>query len=279
MFIGGGRFVMGSDVSYPEEGPASEETVASFWIDATEVTVARFAAFVAATGYVTTAERAPDLTGMPGASGDALKPGGAVFQPAPDIGGGAMSWWKYVPGAYWRFPRGPDYPAAAPNEPVTQIAYTDALAFAGWAGGRLPTETEWEFAAQAGDAAPAADPHQPENANTWQGIFPVQNTGEDGFDGVAPAGCFAPNTFGLYDMIGNVWEWTADAYAPRHGAVAQDAASMDAATHVIKGGSYLCAQNYCIRYRSAARQPQESGLGTNHVGFRVAYDEKPAQPR
>ena len=275
VFIEGGDFIMGDDGAYPEEGPARTLAVSSFWIDPAEVTVDRFAAFVAATGYATIAERP-----------DGPAPGGAVFQPASDAVAGGINWWRYVPGANWRRPQGPDMPAAAPNEPVTQIAFDDALAFAEWAGGRLPTEAEWEFAARAGAPHRAGSYAPPQAANTWQGFFPVQNTAEDGFEGVAPAGCFAPNGFGLYDMIGNVWEWTADWYAPQRPdetrdpkgpsqQASYDPANPGVASRVIKGGSYLCAKNYCMRYRPAARHAQDTGLGTNHIGFRLAYDRAP----
>ncbi len=287
VFIEGGDFVMGVDDAYPEEGPAHRVTVSSFWIDPAEVTVARFAAFVEATGYVTVAEKTIDpatVEDAPAADASLLEPGGAVFQPSPDVSLSAFNWWKYVAGANWRYPQGPEKPRAALSEPVTQIAFEDARAFAQWAGGRLPTEAEWEYAAKAGGTISETTSSPPADANTWQGIFPVQNTKRDGFEGVAPAGCFAPNAFGLYDMIGNVWEWTANWYAPGHeegeGANPQgpavdrsyDPRSPGVPVRVIKGGSYLCAENYCIRYRPSARHAQETGLGTNHIGFRIVYD-------
>ncbi len=287
VFIKGGDFIMGADDAYPEEGPAHQVTVSSFWLDPAEVTVARFSAFVEETGYVTVAEKPVDAATMEGLAihdTAALEPGGAVFQPSPDISLSALSWWKYVPGANWRYPRGPDKSRAAPSEPATQIAFKDAVAFAEWAGGRLPTEAEWEYAARGGRVSAAAQTSPPDNANTWQGIFPVQNTKQDGFEGVAPTGCFEPNKLGLYDMIGNVWEWTATWYAPRHRvdetedpvgpapAESYDLHNPGTPVRVIKGGSYLCAENYCMRYRPAARHAQDTGLGTNHIGFRVAYD-------
>jgi formylglycine-generating enzyme required for sulfatase activity len=286
VFIEGGRFLMGDDDAYPEEGPARAVFVSSFWLDPAEVTVERFAAFVDATGYVTVAEKPVDpalAEDAAVADASALGPGGAVFLPAKDAAASGLNWWTYAPGANWRHPQGPDKPPAAASEPATQIAFDDALAFAAWAGGRLPTEAEWEFAASAGSGRSAADFDPPDEANTWQGIFPVQNTGEDGFEGVAPAGCFAPNGRGLYDMIGNVWEWTADWYAPQRpdeahdpkGApqsMSYDPANPGVPVRVIKGGSYLCAKSYCMRYRPAARHAQDTGLGTNHIGFRLAYD-------
>lgn len=291
--IEGGQFTMGSDANYREESPSRTVTVDTFWMDRTEVTVERFARFVEETGYETVAERPVDPETMPDVDLEArpdlapiFEPGGAVFRPGDVETLRNASWWHYVPGANWRHPQGPDAPEAAPREPVTQIAFEDAEAFASWAGGRLPTEAEWEYAALAADEGASSTSARPRNANTWQGIFPVENTGEDGFDGVAPAGCFAPNANGLHDMLGNVWEWTTDWYAPFPAAdtdnpqgVPQDR-SFDPAnpgvpSRVLKGGSFLCAENYCQRYRPAARHPQETGLGTNHIGFRLVYDEAP----
>lgn len=267
---------MGGDNAYPEEAPVQEVLVGSFWLDATEVTVDRFSEFVVSSGYVTVAERRTD--------GAPWLPGGAVFLPPQDAMVTGLSWWKYVPGATWRYPQGPGKQPAAAAEPATQIAFEDALAFAAWAGGRLPTEAEWEFAARVGDPGEDFDPSA--EANTWQGVFPVLNSKEDGFEGVAPVGCFQPNGYGLYDMIGNVWEWTADWYAPQRSdetehptgvaqEVSYDPSSPGVPVRVIKGGSYLCARTFCMRYRAAARQPQDTGLGTNHIGFRLAYDRIP----
>jgi len=292
VFIEGGAYIMGADDAYPEEGPAHQVAVSSFWIDPAEVTVARFAAFIEATGYVTVAEKPVNpetFEGAPAVNATVLEPGGAVFQPSPNMSLSAFNWWKYVPGANWRYPRGPNNPAASALEPVTQIAFEDALAFAQWARGRLPTEAEWEYAANAGGANAVMRSAPPEEANTWQGIFPVQNTKRDGYEGVAPAGCFEPNAFGLYDMIGNVWEWTANWYAPGHedgegGSLSgppadrsYDPRNPGVAVRVVKGGSYLCAENYCMRYRPSARHAQDTGLGTNHIGFRLVYDN--AEPK
>ena len=255
------------------------------------MTVGQFAAFVDATGYMTVAERPVDPSQFPEVDFEAqpelasiLTPGGAVFLPTPGATLRSLNWWSYVPGANWRTPKGPDAPAASENEPVTQIVYDDAMAYAAWAGGRLPTEAEWEYAALSGGAHnDHAGDHDPNAANIWQGVFPAYNSGEDGYPGKAPVGCYPPNAFGLYDMIGNVWEWTSDWYAPAHSTdntnptgVSKDQ-SFDPAnpgipSRVLKGGSFLCAENYCQRYRPAARQAQELGMGTNHVGFRLVYD-------
>ena len=243
-----GTVEMGSDV-YPEEAHRTA-TVAGFWMDRTEVTNAEFEAFVRATGYITVAER----TGTKGAAVFVLPSGNADLS-------SASTWWRYVEGANWRHPGGPSTSIEdRANFPVVAIALEDAEAYAKWKGRRLPTEAEWERAARAGATA-QPEREQPKDANTWQGVFPLIDTAEDGFAGIAPVGCFKPNAFGLYDMIGNVWELTSSAYEDR-----------TPAAHVIKGGSFLCAPNYCLRYRPAARQPEEDGLGTSHVGFRTVLD-------
>lgn len=245
VWIPPGTFEMGSDI-YPEEARQTI-TVEGFWMDRTEVTNAAFATFVKATNYVTVAERA----GTKGAAVFVMPSGNANLSTA-------ASWWRYVEGASWRHPGGPDTSIEGrENFPVVAIAYEDAAAYAKWKGRRLPTEAEWEHAARAG-AATLPEREQPKDANTWQGVFPLINTSEDGFTGIAPVGCFKPNALGLYDMIGNVWEFTTDVFE-----------SATPPAHVIKGGSFLCAPNYCLRYRPAARQPQEDGLGTSHVGFRT----------
>jgi formylglycine-generating enzyme required for sulfatase activity len=220
-----------------------------------------------------------------------LVPGSVVFiQPTNVAGGGRITqWWQYVPGANWREPTGPGSSIAGKdNHPVVHIAYEDALAYARWRGRALPTEAQWEFAARGGrdgedDWSSAFDGEGKPIANTWQGIFPVYNSNEDGYGGTAPVGCFKPNGYGLYDMIGNVWEWTSDWYRPGHpreaavnpsGPELQDLALTggQSPSRVIKGGSFLCASNYCARYRPAARQPQEVDLGAAHLGFRTVLN-------
>jgi formylglycine-generating enzyme required for sulfatase activity len=248
VWVPAGAIEMGSDV-YPEE-TRRNANVAGFWMDRTEVTNADFAAFVRATNYVTVAER-------PG------KKGAAVFvMPSGDANlSSVAAWWRYVEGANWRHPGGPDTSIEGrENFPVVAVTLEDAAAYAKWKGRRLPTEAEWERAARAG-AAQLPEREQPKDANTWQGVFPIIDTAEDGFTGIAPVGCFKPNAFGVHDMIGNVWELTADTFE-----------SHAPAAHVIKGGSFLCAPNYCLRYRPAARQPQEDGLGTSHIGFRTVLE-------
>ncbi|MEM0930446.1 MAG: SUMF1/EgtB/PvdO family nonheme iron enzyme [Pseudomonadota bacterium] len=234
-------------------------------IDALEVTNAAFAAFVDATGYITRAERGlpePEYDSLPD---EARLPGSAVFVP-PESGAlqlNPMSWWAFVEGASWRAPSGLGSSIEGKeNHPVVQIAYEDAAAYAAWAGRRLPDAEEWEFAARGGlegkrfewgDRAITG-----RDANYWQGIFPVQNTGEDGHLGTAPVGCFPANGYGLHDMSGNVWEWTTT--------------EVSGGTRLLKGGSYLCANNYCSNFRPGGAQPQDASLGTNHIGFRTVTD-------
>lgn len=264
VWIPAGSFTMGDDPQEVEEGPPRRVSVKGFWMQAHEVTNSEFAAFVRATGYRTMAERNPPA--IPGASPDMLRPGSAVFHvPSREN----PAWWRWVAGAHWRHPSGPGESVAGHGrEPVVQVAYQDAQAYARWAGLELPSEEQWEYAARAGMAAlpEPIDEHGQPQANYYQGVFPVKNLGTDGFVGRAPAGCFKPNGFGLYDMIGNVWEWTSTSGARR------DASEP---VNVIKGGSYLCASNYCARYRPAARQFQERGLGTDHIGFRLVDTRKP----
>lgn len=292
--IEGGEFVMGSDLVYREEGPPRITRVKAFWIDPHEVTNAQFGAFVAATGYVTTAEKPvdPALFDLPAEAipPQMLEPGSAVFV-APDRPSTRyVDWWRYVPGASWRRPEGPDGPEADPRLPVVHLSFADMQAYAAWRGGRLPSEAEWEFAASAGEAAGAVQPG-PDEANSWQGVFPVTNEEADGFFGAAPVGCFAPNALGLYDMVGNVWEVTRDLYHPGHDPAARDnprgPSETDAyeplnpglVTRVMKGGSYLCAPNYCQRYRPQSRQGRDPGMGASNVGFRLVYDDEPRLQR
>lgn len=253
--VAGGEFLMGASPAYPEEGPPREIVVAPFRIDAHEVTNTQYAEFVEATGYITEAERAPDnVDQLPE---EFRAPGSAVFvEPSAED----SRWWRWQPGAHWRAPEGPgsDLQGRA-THPVVHISLPDAEAYAAWKGGTLPTEAQWEYAARAGD--PTSQPPTNEDglieANHYQGAFPARDLGSDGFIGTAPVGCFSTNAFGLSDMIGNVWEWTLTSGGTN--------------TAIIKGGSFLCADSYCRRYRPSARQFQETDLGTSHVGFRLVY--------
>jgi sulfatase modifying factor 1 len=291
-FIRGGTFLMGSERHQPEERFTHIVRVDGFWIDRHEVTNIQFRKFVEATGYVTLAERGIDPETHAEMPKELLVPGSVVFIQPTDVkrGGRITQWWQYVPGANWRQPAGPGSTIAdKDNHPVVHIAYEDAVAYARWRGRELPTEAQWEFAARGGrdgedDWSSAFDAEGKPIANTWQGVFPVLDSKEDGYAGTAPVGCFKPNGYGLYDMIGNVWEWTADWYRPGHAREAAvnptgpDVKSIrlpagQAASRVIKGGSYLCASNYCARYRPAARQPQETNLSAAHLGFRTVLNK------
>ena len=296
VWVPGGSFTMGAEGRYREERAAHLVGLEGFWIDRHEVTNAQFAAFVDATGYVTLAERRPDPAAHPGVAPETLVPGAAVFiKPTDFRGGGSIyRWWQFVPGANWRQPTGPDSSIVGKeHHPVVQIAYEDAQAYARWAGRSLPTEAQWEFAARGGLAGKDyvwGDELTPEGkwmANTWQGLFPVQNSAEDGHLGTAPVGCYPANGYGLHDMAGNVWEWAADWYRPGHArtpaldpqgpsrAEAFDPNAPGVAKRVIKGGSFLCSPNFCLRYRPSARQPGDPGLGTDHIGFRTVLNGKP----
>jgi sulfatase modifying factor 1 len=294
--IPGGTFVMGSDQHYPEEAPSHLVWVDDFLMDATPVTNDRFAAFVQATGHVSTAELPPDPRDYPGILPHMLHPGSLVFkQPASRVDRNDWSqWWSLVFGADWRHPCGPGSDIAElGNHPVVHVTWADAVAYASWAAKDLPTESEWERAARGGlknamyawgDELTLQGRHM---ANTWQGDFPHENLLEDGYASTSPVGAFPVNPFGLYDMIGNVWEWTADWYTARHaapearpccipsnpkGGTPDSFDPCDPATRiprkVLKGGSHLCAPNYCQRYRPAARYPQPIDTSTSHVGFR-----------
>jgi len=298
VWIPGGTFRMGSENFYPEERPVHEVTVDSFWMDCYTVTNAQFARFVEATGYVTLAERPLNPADFPGAPPENLVPGSMLFHKtagAVDLRNYA-NWWAWTPGASWRHPLGPRSSLDGfEQHPVVHIAYEDAEAYTKWVGKGLPTEAEWEFAARGGlDGAKFTwgDEHFPSDkamANSWQGEFPWQNLLTDGYEGTSPVGSFPPNGYGLYDMAGNVWEWTCDWYVLHHAdevvksccgppvnpRIVSPEKSYDPAQpqfriprKVVKGGSHLCAPNYCLRYRPAARQPQMIDTGMSHIGFR-----------
>jgi formylglycine-generating enzyme required for sulfatase activity len=283
MWIPAQTAVLGSDEHYPEEAPSHSVSVAGFSIEAHPVTNAEFAEFVAATGYVTVAEQAPDRARYPGAPKENLQPGSMVFRrtSGPVDLRHLSQWWVWTPGASWRHPVGPGSSIAKrADHPVVHIGYDDALAYATWAGRSLPTEAEWETAARGGlDRAAYTwgdQPAQPGQrlANYWHGDFPWRP--DAGYGRTTPVGSFPPNGYGLFDMAGNVWEWTTDWYAEtRAGEPCCEADSYDPAQpqfriprKVIKGGSFLCADSYCQRYRPAARRPQPIDTGMSHIGFR-----------
>ncbi|MGK6352447.1 formylglycine-generating enzyme family protein [Parapedobacter sp. DT-150] len=293
VYIKGGTFQMGSE-GFADASPIHEVTVDGFWMDEHEVTNAQFARFVAATGYQTVAERPLDPKDFPDVPLDALQPGSAVFTPAKQEVGlqNHLQWWRYVVGASWRQPEGPGSSIKGhEDEPVVHIAYEDAEAFAKWAGKRLPTEAEWEYAARGGKSRTYywGDELKPGGkwvANVYQGKFPVQDVGEDGFKGVAPAKSFAPNPFGLYDMDGNVWEWCSDYYRPDYytnkpatnpkgPADSHDPQEPGMVKRVQRGGSFLCNEQYCERYIAGSRGKGEVSSASNNLGFRCVSDEAP----
>jgi sulfatase modifying factor 1 len=293
--IPGATFMMGSSDHYPEEAPVRPVRVDGFRIDRHPVTNRRFAAFARQTGYATVAERPLDPAAFPGAPAENLVPGSLVFTgtPEPVDLRHLDQWWAWTPGASWRHPEGPGSSLTGRmDHPVVHVAFEDAQAYADWAGTALPTEAQWELAGRGGlDGARFAWGEEPEApgerlANYWHGDFPWRP--EPGYGTTTPVGSFPPNAYGLFDMAGSVWEWTTDWYAPRHpdapehaccipdnprGGARED--SLDPAQpqfavprKVVKGGSFLCADSYCLRYRPAARRPQMVDTGMSHVGFR-----------
>jgi formylglycine-generating enzyme len=296
VWVGGGEFWMGSEDFYPEERPVHRVAVDGFWIAEHPVTVAQFRRFVKATGHVTWAEKVPTLEDYPDAPSELLVPGSLVFTgtSGPVDLSDFRNWWAWTPGADWRHPEGPGSSLnGRDRHPVTHVAYADAVSYADWAGQELATEAEWEYAARGGLDGKVfcwGDDFAPKGkvmANTWEGEFPWQNLLHDGYERTSPVKTFPANGYGLYDMAGNVWEWTQDFFTPGHAApespcctphnprVTSPAESYETGTsappiprRVTKGGSHLCAPNYCLRYRPAARQGQAVDSTTSHIGFR-----------
>lgn len=296
-WIGGGTFTMGDPDGQQDERPAHSVMVNGFWMDKYEVSNEQFDRFVRATHFVTVAERKPNPKDFPGADPALLVPGSVVFSPPPGEVplNDHSAWWKYVPGANWRHPEGPnsDLKGRA-KHPVVHICWDDAVAYAGWCGKRLPTEAEWEFAARGGLEKKKyvwGDEIIPDGkwqANIWQGQFPNENKMSDGFRGTAPVGSFSPNGFGLFDMAGNVWEWCSDWYRfdyygqspganPKGPSDSFDPNEPGLAKRVMRGGSYLCSDLYCVGYRPSARMKSSPDTGLSHTGFRCVQDAPPPE--
>lgn len=283
--------MMGGDDGGSDEKPIHEVELSGFWMDETEVTNAEFAKFVHATNYRTISERTPNPSDFPGVDPAMLVPGSLVFIPSADAtAGDILKTWDYVPGADWRHPEGPSSAIAdRMNHPVVHVAWEDAAAYAKWAGKRLPTEAEWEYAARGGLVGlrfpwGSDDGDLPKRMNTWQGEFPKLNRVEDGFLTTAPVRSFPPNPYGLYDMAGNVWEWCADWYRndayqdstrvnPTGPTNSFDPERPGQALRVLRGGSFLCAANYCAGYRVSARMKNTPDTATNHAGFRCVLSK------
>jgi formylglycine-generating enzyme len=297
IWIPGGTFWMGAQDGHPDEQPLHQVTMDGFWMDKAEVSNEQFAKFVDATGYITIAERKPDPKDFPGADPSLLVPGSVVFSPPnQDVPlDNPSGWWRYVPGANWRHPNGSDSNIVGHEKyPVVHVAWEDAAAYAKWAGKRLPTEAEWEYAARGGlDRQPYVwgsekVPGGKWQANIWQGHFPNQNSGDDGFTGLAPVASFPPNGYGLYDMAGNVWEWCADWYRPDYYANSPaknppgpdesfDPDEPAAKKRVQRGGSFMCSDVYCTGYRPSARMKCTPDTGLSHTGFRCVVSEAKMQ--
>jgi len=292
VFIKGGGFMMGSR-GFEDAQPLHTVTINSFWMDEHEVTNAEFALFVKATGYTTVAERKLNPADFPGVPADKLVPGSAVFTPpAKKVSlDNPLQWWQYIAGASWKHPMGPSTGIQQkPNDPVVQVCYEDAVAYAKWAGKRLPTEAEWEYAAAAGKTnhpyywGNELKPAGKWVANIFQGSFPEGNTSEDGFTTLAPVKSFPGNSFGLYDMEGNVWEWCSDLYRPdyyRNSPALNPKGPKDSydpdepgvEKHVQRGGSFLCSDAYCIRYKAGSRGKGETSSASNNLGFRCVKNK------